>query len=506
MAGSYLLAIDAGTSGCRAVIADFKGGILSVATEEWTYDTPPGIAPLGREFHPAAFWGTICANVRQAMRAAGIAAGGLAGISATSQREGAVFLDRSGRELYGGPNIDLRAINEGLAIEGESGTEVYRITGHKPAFLFVPARLKWFQANRPDIFERISTVLSISDWIIYRLCGERVSEPCAAGELGLANIAGRDWSAELRALIGLPEGIYPPLVAPGSRVGGVSSAASRQTGLEKGLSVAQGAPDAQCGILGLGVKNEGQAGFLAGWSAPLQMSLDKFILDTQARTWSGCHPLPGRWVLESSLGEAGNAYRWLKDTFYAESKGSGAYDEMDRLAGAAPPGAGGALGFIGPQALDMSHVGIRYGGFLFPLPTSVTGIGRGHLVRACLENIAFALKTSLTRLETISGRRINDLRAGGGMVRSRTLCSLMPSVLGMPVRISQVPEVSALGAAMCAAAGAGVYSSLEEAAGAMAAPLEIFRPEPVDAAEYEDYFRLWQCAASSLENLGGDLS
>jgi sugar (pentulose or hexulose) kinase len=505
MTAKYLLAIDAGTSGVHCLIVDFKGRLISRSHQDWEYSSPPDIAPLGKEFAPDAFWRTICATMNQAFRGGGIEAKDITSVSATSQREGVVFLDKEGRELYAGPNIDIRALTEGLTIDAEFNHEVYAITGHKPYFLFVPSKLRWFKANNPGIYRRIATVLTISDWIIYRLSGECVAEVSGASELGLADIQSRNWSERLPQLLELPDSIYPELVPAGSRVGKLTHQAADDTGLPESTLVAQGAPDAQCGLLGMGVKDRGQIGIILGWSAPVQMALDRPVIDFEARTWTSCHLFPERWVLESNAGEAGSVYRWLKDTMFDSSGGEAAFDLMGKMALEIPQGAEGVMAFIGPSAMNMNRLGLRYGGLLFPVPTSVTNVSRAHLVRASLENLSYAIKANCLQLEAVSGVKIKGVAIGGGMLRNQCLTQILPAVLGVPVLASEIDQVSALGAAICAAAGAGAYSSLEEAMKAMSPKMRELELDRLAAFEYAEHYQTWAGVAQSLEKLSENM-
>ncbi|HEY82757.1 MAG TPA: hypothetical protein G4O01_05645 [Dehalococcoidia bacterium] len=503
MPSEYVLAIDAGTSGVRCLVADLEGRPVSLCRQEWSYHSPEMLGPLAKEFDPDTFWETICQTIRGAVRKAGISARAIAGVSATSQREGAVFLDKAGKEIYAGPNIDLRALTEGISLDSEYGAEIYAITGHLPSFMFVPAKLKWFAAHQPQTYQNIATVLTLSDWVAYRLCGERTSEVCSASELGLVDNHERQWSEKLRRLLGLPEGIYPALVPAGSRVGKITPHAAAQTGLSQGTPVVQGAPDTHCGLLSLGIKEQGQVGIILGWSAPVQMATEQVILDPEGRIWTGCHLFPQRWLLESNAGEAGNAYRWLKEIIFGqeESAPERGYELMDRLASAVPPGAEEALAFIGPAAMDMRQLTMRFGGLLFPIPISVTNIQRGHLIRAALENICYAIKANLLQLEAISGLKIKDIALGGGLIQSQCLLQILPAVLNTPVLLSSVAEISALGAAICAAAGSGLYSSLEEAMTAMKPEMKVIEPERLAALEYAEYYQRWLAASRMLAKL-----
>jgi len=507
MTASYVLAIDAGTSGVRCLIADLSGHPVSLCRHRWSYQTPVDTNPLGREFDPELFWHLICVTVKEAINKARINAGDIVGISATSQREGVVFLDESGKELYGGPNIDLRALTEGILLDSQFGEEIYAITAHIPSFLFVPAKLKWFETNRPDTYSRIATVLTISDWIIYRLCGERVGEICGACELGMVDIQARKLSRRLTELLALPDNFYPELVPAGTQVGKVTRQAASETGISEGTAVVQGAPDTHCGLLAMGVKDSGELGVILGWSAPVQQVTDKPVLEHAAKTWISCHLFPERWILESSAGEAGNAYRWLKELMFGHDglPEDEVYQMMDRLAMEVPPGSGEVLAFVGPAAMDMSHLAMKLGGFLFPVPLSVNNVSRGYLIRAFLENLAFAVRANSLQLEGISGLKIEKVRIGGGLAKNHCLAQILPGVLGVPVFIPEITEVSALGAATCAAVGAGVYSSLGEGAKAMKPEFRVVEPDRLSALEYEEYYRKWVSTGKWLEKLGKEV-
>ena len=173
---------------------------------------------MPRELDPTGVWSTVCDLLRGTVRDLGAGPGQIAAVTATSQRQGVVFLDAEGGEIYAGPNLDLRAVFEGAEIDDRMGAEVYRTTGHAPSLLFAPAKLRWFQIHSPESYARIATVLCLADWLIYRLSGELVSEPSLAGEAGFAGHpsvglvlgpSGRAGACQQR-----------PHSSPGGRVGG----------------------------------------------------------------------------------------------------------------------------------------------------------------------------------------------------------------------------------------------------------------------------------------------
>ena len=504
MSRSCVLAIDAGSSGCRALVFDLQGTIISSAYQKWIYDTPAEIAPLGKQFDPTSFWHIICQLISEAISKSAVAPSDIIAVSTASQRQGVVFLDRDGNELYAGPNTDLRALVEGFSIDSEFGSDIHRITGHIPSFLFTPAKLRWFKTNHPRIYEQIATVLSMNNWIIYRLCGKYVSELSSAADTGLVDIWEAGWSSQLLRMLDLPQKICPEIVTAGTCVGEVTSATAAQTGLAPGTLVAIGGADTQCGLLGMGIEDEAQVGIIAGWSASIQMVTTRPIIDSGGRIWSSCHVLPGRWILESNATESGGAYGWLKRILYEDEASNAQKDPyaiMDQLAEETSPGADGVLAFIGPRVMDMTRLKPSLGGFVFPVTPSVTGIERKHLVRAALENLCFAFKANCAQLEEVSQLKTEMVSIGGGLAQSRSLVPMLSDILGLSVTCFEIPQVTSCGVAMCATVGAGVYPNLEAAATAMRPKSKVVEPDQKKSQQYMKYYDRWMRTSRWLENL-----
>jgi autoinducer 2 (AI-2) kinase len=499
-----VLAIDAGSSGCRALVFDLQGNVVSSAYQKWVYDIPAETAPLGRQFDPPTFWNIICRLISQAIRESALSPSDIIAVSTASQRQGVVFLDSDGNELYGGPNTDLRALAEGFSIDSEFGGDIYRITGHTPSFLFTPAKLRWFKAHHQHVYKQVAKVLSINNWVVYRLCGASVGELSSGADIGLVDIARSDWSTELLKMLDLPQRVCPDMASAGTCVGEVTRVAAAQSGLAQGTMVVVGGADTQCGLQGMVVNKEAQVGIVAGWSASIQMATAKPLIDPKGRIWSGCHVSPGRWILESNATESGGAYSWLKDLLYddkaSDAKGD-TYATMDRLAQEVPIGVDGVLAFIGPRVMDMTRLRLDLGGFLFPIPPSVSGIERKHFIRAALESLCFAFKANCAQLEEISKFEVRRVSIGGGLTQSKSLVQMLSDVLGLPVRCFEDPQVTSYGVAMCAAVGAGVYQDLEAASEAMKPKSRLVEPDPQNAQQYMKYYQRWMHTAGWLENL-----
>lgn len=491
-----LLVLDAGTGGGRAVIYDTAGRRLAAAYREWGYLRPADGGPLALEFDPDQFWAILGECIQEALARAGGHAERVLAVSATSQREGIVLVDGMGREVYAGPNLDRRAQEEGEALAQQWGEEIYRSSGHWPTAMFAPARLWWLRSRRPHVYGEARHLLLMNDWILYRLSGRMVSEPTNGAETLCLDVKDRCWNYSLVEKLGLDAALLCPLVAPGTAVGEVTEAAAADTGLEVGTPVVAGAADTQAALLGAGVLEAGEAGIVSGSSTPVQLVVDEYVLDPQHRTWTSCHAVPGRWVVEGNAGGTGSVHRWLRDALEY-----GSYDEMERAAESVPPGCGGMRCFLGPRVIYRPGV--------LEVPGSILGVGpdwvgdgclRLYLARGVLENVAFAVRANLDLVEAVAGRRATRLVLTGGGSRSRLLCQLVADVCGRPVTVPEDPETTSRGAAMCAGVGVGLFWSLEEAARRWPAGGRKIEPS-ARASEYADYYRDWYRKFTGLADL-----
>lgn len=473
MAENYFLVIDAGTGGGRCLIFDDLGNLVTVAYEEWTFSTPPEI-PMGKEFDPDEFWRIICNVTKQALQNAALNPDQIQGISATSFREGFVLIDENGKELFAVPAMDLRALSEGMSLKTNYGEKLYQITGHLPPFMFASARLQWFKEKRPEIYNQIHRILMMDEWILYKFSGKAYGEPTGVCETELFDIHTCTWSHEIMDSLGLRDDICPEIVTTGTKIGEVTTEAAEETSLIPGIPVVMGGADSQCALLGMGLTEEGQLGIIAGTTTPVQMIVSRPIIDEKMRIWTNNYLLPNKWILESSAGDSGKIYRWIRDYLadqereIALAEGKNAFDLLNALAEDVPPGSEGIFAFLGPMVINFNAISpLGYGGFLIPLPLFMGNYGKKQFIRAFLENMAFAIKGNCAQLEEISGMTLTEANICGGLSNSNVFVQIVADTLGIPVNIYRTAEATGLGTAMAAAIGAGIYQNFTEAINAM---------------------------------------
>ncbi|HKJ25794.1 MAG TPA: FGGY family carbohydrate kinase, partial [Myxococcota bacterium] len=240
MSPTYLLALDVGGGGGRCFLVDAERGASFVASRACTHPVAEGTGGTGSELDLPALWRKLGEASREVLARAGARPEQVAGVSATAVRFGSVVLDGEGRALQAGPNRDARGAGEAIALALEHGEGLAADTGHWPAPILPAARALHLRKNDPDAFARAARLVAVSDWLVFRLCGEIASDASMAGCTGLYRADGQGWAWDWIERLGLPRGLFPEVRAAGERAGALSADAARHLGLAAGTPVGIG--------------------------------------------------------------------------------------------------------------------------------------------------------------------------------------------------------------------------------------------------------------------------
>jgi len=494
-----LLTIDFGTSGIKCMMFTPQGTSIAKRFVPIQYADSEGLMGIGKEFDAIAAWNTITRLIRECIKDAKISPKDVVAVSATSQRHGAVFLDKKGTAIYSGPNLDARGVfvQDFVAKGLEDSCPP---TGCWPPLLYALSRLVWYKQNKPDLYAQIHHVLSISDWILYQLTGEAITDPSQASNTQLMDIIKSQWSPEILEMAEVTDAILPPILEPGSLVGNITSQASKITGLSTKTVVGIGGADTQCAMLGTLTTQPGEVCVVGGNTAPIQLISESPIIDESGKLWTGRYLLPQRWVLEANTGKAGAVLAWfvqdivqpISEDFKDPQK---AYTKVEQLAEKADIGSLDTIAQLGPQIMDASDMAtVRPALFFFPQPANpiVTPITMNELARSLFENICFAMRVNLELLQEISENTFECCTVAGGLTRSQLWQQMLANVTGLEIHRGREVEASSLGAAICAATAANLNDSLLASAEEMVSTLPPLKPQEDMQKRYETYFSRWQ--------------
>ena len=499
-----VLAIDAGTGSCRAVLFDAEGRQAAMGQREYSHPEVPGV-PGSQVFDTTRNWELICACIREALEAAGTGADRVAAVSTTSMREGMVLYDARGREIWACPNVDSRAGEEAAElVRNGAAREIYERAGDWVS-ITSPARFLWIARHQPDVFASIAHVGMLGDWIVTRLSGEFATDPSLGSSSGLFELADRDWSDRVLELIRLDRDVFPPVVEPGTVVGAVTAQAAAESGLREGTPVVAGGADTQLGLLGIGLAEPGRFAIVGGSFWQQTVLLAEPLIDPHARLRTLCHTVPGQWMMEGIGFYCGIVMRWFRDAFceleQAEAVRSGVdvYTILERKAADVPAGANGVFGLFSNlmQASHWVHCAPAFVGFDVASPERS---GRAACFRAIEESAAYVSLGHLRIVEEVAGIDVEEAVLTGGAAKGTLWPQIIADMLGIVVRIPVVKESTALGAAIYAGVGAGLYDDAVAAAREIARFERTAEPDPAAHATYVELYERWlELYARALE-------
>jgi len=502
-----VLAIDAGTTGVRSMFFDKMGKVLGSAYAEYESHFP---SPSWVEQDADSWWVQSCETIKKALSETGLSPERVIGISVTNQRETIVPVDADGNPLRRAIVWqDRRTVPQCDWIEKEvSQDAVYSTTGLTVDPYFSAPKILWIKDNEHPIFEKAHKFLLVHDYLIHKLSDVFVTDYSNASRTMLFDIRRAIWSEKMTDGFGIPTEKLPTAVESGQEVGTLTSKASKATGLKEGTPVIAGGGDQQCAALGVGVVREGMLKSTTGTGTFLLSHSRTVRLDPGLRVLCSRHVVPDSFVVEASMFTTGSALKWFRDNLGVEEvsiageKGVDPYDIITEEASSIPPGSEGVIHiphFVGAGAPNWNPYarGIFAGLAL--------GHTRAHIIRAILEGVSYEIRTNVEVMREL-GLPAREVRVTGGAARSETWMQIQANILRTPVIRTQMEEATAVGAAILAFKGVGVFKSVAEAAEKMVRTLEPLQPTKETLEVYKSGYNTFKSLYSAISDLRWDES
>jgi autoinducer 2 (AI-2) kinase len=464
------MTIDAGTGSVRAIIFDENGNQVSVGQKEWIHLEEKDV-PNSMSFDFKKNWKLTLKCIKDAISKAKIEPSNIKAISASSMREGIVLYDKNGDELWAVANVDARASKEVKYLKKNFPTieeEFYKKSGQTFALGALP-RILWVKNNRPKIYKKIATVSMISDWILAKLSNIIATDPSNGGTTGIYSLKNRDWLPSIATKVGIKNNIFPPTYESGEILGYLCSDVSSETGLSSKTKVVVGGGDVQLGSAGLGVVKDSQAAVLGGsfWQQIVNVKSEvKPPKNMDIRV--NPHVIKGLSQAEGITFFSGLVMRWFRDAFCdiekleAKQKGVDVYEILEEKASKIPVGSYGIMPIFSDS--------MKYGKWYHASPSFINLnidpniCNKASMFRSLQENACIVSNINLKKIEKFTGIKVDTLVFASGASKGELWCQILADVTGCKVKVPKVKEATALGAAMAAGVGAGIYKSIEEAA------------------------------------------
>jgi glycerol kinase len=458
--GSYIAAIDQGTTSTRCIIFNHKGEIAGIDQKEHTQIMPK---PGWIEHDPLEIWLRTLEVTRNAMRKSGLSPSDIAALGITNQRETTLMWDRkTGKPYYNAivwQDIRTDTICSDLAKEG--GQDRFRKKVGLPlATYFSGCKIKWLLDNVEGLraaAERGDAVFgNIDTWLIWNLTGGikggvHVTDVTNASRTMLMNLNTLDWDTEILEILGIPQQILPK-IRPSSAIYGFAKEPFEN------IPVAGVLGDQQAALFGQTCFNPGEAKNTYGTGCFMLLNTGEKIIPSESGLLTTVgYQLSGQpaiYCLEGSIAITGALVQWMRDNMKMIEQSA----DIEPLARTVIDN--GGIYFVPAfSGLFAPHWRSDARGIIAGMTRFVT---RGHIARAVLESTAYQVREVLDAMEKDSGVRLTTLKVDGGMVVNELLMQFQADILNVPVVRPRVAETTALGAAYAAGLAVGFWSNFDE--------------------------------------------
>ena len=453
----YLLAMDQGTTSCRAIIFSSDGAMIGTAQKEFTQIFPQD---GWVEHDPTEIWATQIGVAHEALAKTGLDGKDIAAIGITNQRETTVVWDRhTGRPIYNAIVWQCRRTADYCDALKEQGysDKVRAKTGLLIDSYFSATKIRWILQNVPGAMEKAQNgdllFGTVDTWLIWMLTGGKVhaTDPSNAARTMLYNIHDLCWDKELLELFGIPESMLPR-VLPSSGIFGHTKPAL--FGCE--IPIAGVAGDQQAALFGQCCFDPGDVKNTYGTGGFMLMNTGETAVTSQNGLVTSIAWRIGdktQYVLEGSVFVCGAAVQWLRDGLGIIRSSA----QTEQLA-ASVPDSGGVYFVPAFVGLGAPYWDPYARGCITGLTRATT---KAHIVRATLEAMAYQTADVLSVMEKEAGVGVQSLKVDGGASANKFLLQFQADITGKKIVRPACIETTALGAACLAGLAVGVYTSLD---------------------------------------------
>lgn len=490
---NYLIGIDVGTSATKTVLFDEKGNVVASSSCEYPlYQPHNGWA----EQKPEDWRDAVLKTLKEVVAQSGVAGEEVKGIGISGQMHGLVMLDEAGEVIR--PSIIWCDQRTGAEVEDMLSImpkeRWIEITANPPLTGWTAAKILWVRKNEPENYERCRHILLPKDYIRYILTGVFATEVSDASGMQLLDVPGRCWSEEVLEKLDIPAQwlgkVYESCEVTGQLLPEVAEAA----GLTTDIKVVGGAGDNAAAAVGTGVVKDGTAFTTIGTSGVVFAHSSQVTIDPKGRVHTCCCAVPGAWHVMGVTQGAGLSLKWFKDNFCqdyvaeAEKQGVDVYDLINRDIEKIPVGSDRLIYLPYLMGERTPHLDPDCRGVFFGLSAIHT---KAHLLRAVMEGVSYSLADCNDILQEM-GVEVDQMMACGGGGKSPIWRQMLSDLYDCQVKTVHQSEGPALGVAILAGVGCGIYESVEKACDALISEDKCSDPASCDVETYRAYHQLYK--------------
>jgi xylulokinase len=487
----YIIGADVGTTSTRVIVCDRKGNIISEGRSAYQLIRPkPGWVEQKAEWWYEAF----CNASKEALEKTKIDIKQIKACGITHQRQSFVPVDKDLNTLRNGILWnDMRCGDQAEQACRKLGrTKIYRRTGFPPSTMTL-YKIMWIRDNEPGIYEKTHKFLLVTDYVIARLTGDVSTVQGTATFGGALDIEKKNqWAFDILEGLNvdyskLPEKIF----AGGEILGRITEKASSDTGIPEGLPIIATGGDQPVGVLGVGIVKPGMAGINGGTSCTIQMYSEDLPIDPEITYLIEISP-EGGYAPEGAIYSGASALMiWYRDNFggeeirEAKKNKKNTWEVIYNKAKEVPAGSIGLMTLPYFAGASGPYWDVRGRGVITGL---LENHNRSHLIRSIIEGQAYESRRIIEAMEKVTSIKLEEIRMYGGSSVSDIFNQIFSDVLNIPVVTTGTSEATALGAAICAAKGGGIYKDFNEAVDNMVKINKRFEPDKKNSGLYDELY------------------
>lgn len=486
--------IDVGSSGCKITATDRDGHVVAKGYQGYETSYP---SPGWAEQNPEDWEVAVRIAFSALLSSGSVSASDVACVAISSATHTLVCVGRDGRVLR--PAIlwtDKRTIAEVEWLRAEYGALIIEETLHAPNVNWTLPYLIWIRKHESHVWSRIDTILMPKDYLRMRLTGHRATDWMDAHGTLLFNVPQRRWSERICKALGIPMRVLPEVLPPTHPIGKITKKASEEFGLPEGVPVIVGTTDQACEAFGTGTIREG-SGLIKLATAGNVGVVTEHAHPDPPHVYAYYHLKSGLWYTLSGTSSCAVCYRWIHDLLFENgSRATGSeedsiYKKMDRVASTIPVGSEGLIfhpyfqGSLSDPYLRADFLGLTL------------RHGRGHVLRATLEGVAFSLYECLLKEEKVGVTSV-DFRIIGGGSKSPLWRRIICDVFGREmIRVEE--DDSSFGTALLAGVGIGFFQGIDDAVRRCVKTVEKISPNSENHKIYRKYFEYYLESQAALK-------
>lgn len=493
----YIIAHDVGTSGDKAVLVDIEGRIRGKCFAPFEVHYPK---ICWAEQEPDDWWQATVQTTRRLLEQTGVSPSQILCVTHCTQMLGIVPMSRATGSLR-------RAI---IWLDSRASRQAQRMMRrfiNARVFAFIAGsplcgkdcipKLLWLKDEDSDTYRRMDCVLDVNGYLIYRSTGNMVMEWTGASVVGM-DLKKKEWLKTVFLYVGLDPAKLPPLVRSTDQVGVLTHESASELGLLQGTPVIAGAGDAPCAAVGSGAVREGEGHICVGTSAWLGV-----VTSRRPKGKCGVATIhsadPGKALLIAESETAGGCLQWAASQLHSAQPSDAEipdiYAAMDNIVDEVPAGSHGLIftPWMYGERAPVADCNVR---------SSFLNLSGHHtredLIRAVYEGVAYNIRWLVEIVGSQFRFALPRLRAIGGGAKSETWMQILADVTHRRVETVRDPQESgAIGAALVAAIGLGIYPGFESLAGITQVE-RVFDPREENLGIYDPLFESFKASYASL--------